>query len=64
MIFLTRMSAQGLAGEYLGTSAHIHGSGIEIVHPMRDGIIDHLVDGSLVVGQAHHTKAQQRNLLA
>ena len=62
--FLTRMARKGIAGEHLRPAAHIHRCGVEVIDAMLDGIVHHLIHLFLVVGQAHHAEAQQRNLLA
>ena len=61
--FLTGMAGQGLAGEHFRTAAHVHGGGVVIVHAVADGVVHHLVHLLLVVGKAHHAKAQERHAL-
>ena len=60
--FLAVVPAQGLAHQFLGASAHVHRRRVEIVDTVLDGIIDHAVHLLLVVRQAHHAEAQQRDL--
>ena len=60
--FVSGMACQRIAREYLRLSPHIHRRRIEIVHPMRDGIVDHGVHLFLVVGQSHHAESEQRHL--
>ena len=53
------MSAQGIASEHFRLSAHVHGSRVEVVHPVFNGIVHQFVHLLLIVGQSHHAEAQQ-----
>ena len=58
------MAAEGIAGEHLRLSAHVHRCRVEIVHAMLNGVIHQLVHLVLIVRQTHHAEAEQRHLLA
>ena len=51
------MAAQGLARDNLRCAVVVAPGGVEVVHPVLDGIVDELVDLFLVVGQSHHAEA-------
>ena len=58
------MAGERIASEHFRLSTHVHRGGVEVVHTMLDGIVNKLVHLVLIVGQAHHAEAQQRDLLA
>ena len=58
------MAAQRGAGDGLVAATAIHGSRVEIVHAVGDGIIHKAVHLLLLAGKAHHAEAQQRDVLA
>ena len=60
--FLSWMTSQRIACEFLRPAPHIHGSSIKIIDTMSDGVIHHLIDLVLIVRQSHHAKSQQRHL--
>ena len=63
-VFLAWVTAQGVAHQHFRLPSHVDGCRVEIVHAVLDGIVHQLVHLVLIVWQAHHAKAQQRNLLA
>ena len=64
VVFLPGMACEGIARQHLRLSAHVHGSRVEVVHAVLNGIIYELVHLILIVGQSHHAEAQQRDLFA
>ena len=77
-ITATRMASQGDACRFLRMTLAIDRRGIEVVDNMRQGIVHQFVDSILINGrivvieqctgshgwQTHHTKAQERHLIA
>ena len=58
------MAGEGIAGKHFRLSPHVHRRCIEVVDTVLYGIVYEAVHLVLVVRQAHHAEAQQRNLLA
>ena len=63
MVRLTRETAQCITRQHLRATTHIHQCRVEVVHTVCNGIVHQLVHLTLIIGQAHHAEAQQRDLL-
>ena len=64
IVLLSGMTRERVTRQHLRLATHIHRCCIEVIHAVLDGIVHQLVHLILIVRQTHHTKAQERNLLA